>query len=89
MTDELKKTSVSDLIKTWIDMMRANTQHMIDENATQWHTSIGYNKAIENIEITITDKLQITILEVKVMVNYKKETKDVKEKKLFETKKKG
>ena len=45
MTDELRKMSVSDLIKTWIDMMRANTQHMIDENTTQWHTSIVYNKA--------------------------------------------
>ena len=88
MTEKLRKTSVSDLIKTWIDLMRANTQHMIDENATQWHTSIGYNKAIENIEITIADKLQITVLEVKVMLNYKKKNKGRKGEKLFKTKRK-
>ena len=88
MTKELQKKSVSDLIKTWINLMRANTQRMIDKNATQWHTSIGYNKAIENIEITIADKLQITVLEVKVMLNYKKKAKDVKDKKLVKTKRK-
>ena len=85
MTDEYHKTSVTDLVKMWIDMMRANTQHMIDENCAQWHTSIAYNKSIENLENTIAKKLEITVLEVKVMLNYKKKTKDVKEKKLFRT----
>ena len=85
MTEEFKKTSVTDLVKMWIDMMRANTQHMIDENCAQWHTSVGYNKCIENLENTIASKLDISVLEVKVMLNYKKKTKDIKEKKLFKT----
>ena len=88
MTEEYKKTSVTDLVKMWIDMMRANTQHMIDENCTQWHTSFAYNKSIENLENATANKLGITVLEVKVMLNYKKRTKDVKEKKLFRTKEK-
>ena len=88
MTDEYKKTSVTDLVKMWIDMMRANTQHMIDENCAQWHTSLGYNKSIENLENAIANKLEITVLEVKVMLNYKKKTKDIKEKRLFKTREK-
>ena len=30
--EELRKTSVADLIRTWIDLMRANTQHAVDKN---------------------------------------------------------
>ena len=48
----------------------------------------GYNKSIENLENAIAVKLDITVLEVKVMLNYKKKTKDVKEKRLFQTRKK-
>ena len=88
MTEEYKKTSVTDLVKMWIDMMRANTQHMIDENCTQCHTSLAYNKSIENLENAIANKLEITVLEVKVILNCKKKTKDVKERKLFRTKEK-
>ena len=88
MTKEYKKTSVTDLVKMWIDMMRANTQHMIDENCAQWHTSMGYNKSIENLENAIAVKLDITVLEVKIMLNYKKKTQDAKEKRLFQTRKK-
>ena len=81
MTEEYKKTSVTtNLVKMWIDMMCANTQHMIDENCGQWHTSLAYNKSIENLENAIANKLEITVLEVKVMLNYKKKMKDVKEK---------
>ena len=86
MSEEYKKTSVTDLVKMWIDMMRANTQHMIDENCAQWHTSLAYNKSIENLENAIANKLEITVLEVKFMLNYKKKTKDVEEKRLFRTK---
>ena len=86
MSEEFKKTSVTDLVKMWIDMMHANTQHMIDENCAQWHTSLAYNKSIENLENAIASKIEITVLEVKVMLNYKKKTKDVKEKRLFRTK---
>ena len=81
MSDEYKKTSVTDLVKMWIDMMRAITQHLIDENCTQWRTSLTYNKSIENIENAIAGKLKITVLEAKVMLNYKKKNtrREIKE----------
>ena len=63
--EELGKTSVADLINTWVDLMRANTEHNTDINATKWHSSLGYNKCIENIEIVISKKLEITLLETK------------------------
>ena len=84
--EKLQKTSVSDLIKVWIDMMRANTQHMLIEDATRWNSSLGYNKSIENIELVIYEKLQITSLESKIMLNSKKKVVYAKEKKLFKTK---
>ena len=43
--------------------MRANTEHTTDINASKWHSSLGYNKCIENIEIVISEKLEITLLE--------------------------
>ena len=86
MSDEYKKTSVTNLVKMWINMMRAITQHLIDENCTQWCTSLTYNKSIENIENAIADKLKITVIEAKVMLNYKRKTQDAKEKKLFKPK---
>ena len=85
--DELQKTSVSDLIKVWIDMMHAITQHTLIEDATRWNSSLGYNKSIENIELVIWEKLQITLLESKTMLNSKKKVVDAKEKKIFKTKK--
>ena len=50
-------------------------------------TSLDYNKSIENIELLISEKLQITLLESKIMLNSKKKVVDTKEKKLFKTKK--
>ena len=70
--EELHKTSVADLINTWVDLMRANTEHNTDINATKWHSFLGYNKCIENIEIVISEKLEITLLESKIMLNSKK-----------------
>ena len=35
--EELRKTSVADLIRTWIDLMRAKTQHVIDKNSSKCH----------------------------------------------------
>ena len=86
--DELRKTSISDLIKVWIDMIRANTQHTIDASATKWNSSLGYNRSIENIELVICEKLQITLLDSKVMLNSKKKAVDAKEKKLIKSRKK-
>ena len=84
--DELRKTSVADLIRVWIDMMRANTQHTLVPNSSKWNSSLGHNKSIENIELVICEKLQITLLESKIMLNSKKKVVDAKEKKILKTK---
>ena len=65
---------MSDLIKVWIDMMRANTQHTLIEDATRWNSSLGYNKSTENIELVICEKL-----EIKIMLNSKKKVVDGEE----------
>ena len=85
--EELRKTSVANLIRTWIDLMRANTQHVIDKNSSKWHSILGYNKSIENIELVICEKLEITLLEAKIMLNSKKKVVDAKEIKLFKWRK--
>ena len=85
--EELRKTSVADLINTWIDLMRANTEHTTDINTSKWHSSLGYNKCIENIEIVISEKLEITLLESKIMLNSKKKVNDAIEMKLFKSRK--
>ena len=85
--EELRKTSVADLIRTWLDLMRANTQHVIDKNSSKCHSSLGYNNSIENIELVICEKLEITLLEAKIMLNSKKKVVDAKETKLFKSRK--
>ena len=87
MMEELRKTSVTDLIKTWVYMMRANTQHTIDINASKWHSSLGYNKSIENIELVLCKKLEITLIEAKIMLNSKKKLVNTKESRLFKSRK--
>ena len=67
--------------------MRANTEHTTDINASKWHSSLGYNKCIENIEIVISEKLEITLLESKIMLNSKKKVNDAIEMKLFKSRK--
>ena len=84
--EELRKKSVADLINTWVDLMRANTEHTADINASKWHSSLGY-KYIENIEIVISEKLEITLLETKIMLNSKKKVNDAIEIKLFKSRK--
>ena len=83
MTSEFKSTSVTNLTKIWIDMMRPHTQHIIDDQCKEWRPSITFNKAIDNIEEAIAEKLNINLVETKVMLNYKKRTKDAKEKRYF------
>ena len=79
MNEELKKISVANLMKMWVDMMRPHTQHTIDDNCKQWNPSQTYNKCIENIESVISQKLEINLLETKVLLNYKKRMKDAKQ----------
>ena len=85
--DELRKTSVYNLINVWVDLTRPNTQHISDGNSTKWHSSLGYSKCIENVEIVISEKLEITLLEIKIMLNSKKKITDLTEAKLFKTRK--
>ena len=66
--DELRKTSTYDLINVWIDLARPTTQHISDGNSTKWHSSLGYNKCMENVEMVISEKLEITLLETKIML---------------------
>ena len=67
--------------------MRANTQHAVDKNCSKWHSSLGYNKAIENIELVICEKLETTLLEANTMLNSQKKVTDAKEGKLFKSRK--
>ena len=75
------------LINVWVDLTRPNTQHISDSNFTKWYSSLGYNKCIENVENVISKKLEITLLEVKIMLNSKKKITDLTEAKLFKTRK--
>ena len=83
----MNNESVTDLVKIWIDMMRPITQYLIDETSEQWPPTLSYHKSIENIENAIAEKLQITVVEVKVMLIFIKKTKDLKERKLFKKEK--
>ena len=85
--DELRKTSTYDLINVWIDLASPTTQHTSEGNSTKWHSSLGYNKCMENVEMVISEKLEITLLETKIMLNSKKKIVDLTEGKLFKTRK--
>ena len=52
--EELSKTSMYDLINVWIDLVRPTTQHISDGNSSKWHSSLGYNKCMENVEMVIS-----------------------------------
>ena len=86
MNEEFIKTNMPDLTKLSQDMMHVHTQHEIGKTCKLYHVSATYNKCIEQIEKCISQKLEITLLEVKLMLNYKKKIKDAKEKKLFQKK---
>ena len=64
-------------------MMRSITQHINDESCDQWHPTLSYCKIITDIEKTISEKVQINIIEVIIMLFNKKKIKDLKERKLF------
>ena len=79
----MNNSSVTDLSKIWLDMMRLITQHINDENCDQWHPTLSYSKIISDIEKTNSEKVQINIIEVIIMLFNKKKIKDLKERKLF------
>ena len=83
MTSELKITVVPNLIQTWLDLMRPLTHNLIDDQCKEMESTASYKRAIENVEKSIAEKLNITLSESKVMLNYKKRTEDAKEKRYF------
>ena len=64
----LTEESVTNLISLWLDMSRPRNQHTVDPKSVKWNSSIGYNVVNENIEIIISDKLNITMQECKIML---------------------
>ena len=81
--DKIREISIKDLISIWVDMSRANNQHTLD-GSTKWNSSVRNNILIENIEFVLSDKLQITLLECKIILDSKKKVIDAKEKKLLQ-----
>ena len=83
MTSELKITVVPNLIQTCLDLMRPLTHNLVDDQCKEMEATVTYKRAIENVEKSIAEKLNITLSESKVMLNYKKRTEDAKEKRYF------
>ena len=59
------------------------THNLVDDQCKEMETTANYKRAIENVEKSIAEKLNITLGESKVMLNYKKRTEDAKEKRYF------
>ena len=55
--------------------MRPMTHNLIDDQRREIETTSTYKKAIENVEKSIAEKLNISLPEAKVMLNYKKNQK--------------
>ena len=82
----MNDNSVTYLVKIWLDMMRPITHHLVDENSEQWSPSLGYCDTIRNIEKAIKEKLEISIVEVIVILLNKKKIQDLKERNLLKKK---
>ena len=78
----LTEESVTNLISLWLDMSRPRNQHTVDPKSVKWNSSVDYNVVNEKIEVIISDKLNITMQECKIMLYSKKKVIDAKEKKL-------
>ena len=53
--EELRKTSVTDLINTWIDLMRANTEH----NSCAF--KLGFLQSICKASLTFKSNLELAL----------------------------
>ena len=65
--EEFCKTNCTDLINLWIDVNQPKTQWTVEGRPGEWNASVNYNKCVENIEIAIQKKLNISLLEVKII----------------------
>ena len=70
--EELSKTSTVHLIGLWIDLNRPQTQWSVEGRPGEWQLSVGYKSCRENIEAAISKKLQLTLLETRILLNCKK-----------------
>ena len=84
----MDRNSVSELIKIWLDMMRPVTQHLVDESCVCWHPTLVYYNSIAKIEFIISQKLEISAPEAKIMLLNKKKMKDSKEEETIKKRKK-
>ena len=85
--EELSKTSTVHLIGLWIDLNRPQTQWSVEGRPGEWQLSVGYKSCRENIEATISKKLQLTLLETRILLNCKKTCQDAQENSFFNPKK--
>ena len=63
--------------------MRPMTHNLIDDQCREIETTSTYKKAIENVEKSIAEKLNISLPEAKVMLNYNKKIRRRERKALF------
>ena len=68
---EFRKTSVTDLINLWIDISRPQTQWRSEGREGDWNASKSYNDCLEKLEATISKKLNVSVLEVRIILNCK------------------
>ena len=85
--EEFSKTPAVHLIGLWIDLNRPQTQWTSEVRPGEWTPTDAYKETIKKIEITIVKKLQLTLLETRIVLNCKKTCQDAQEAALFNSKK--
>ena len=85
--EEFSKMPAVHLIGLWIDLNRPQTQWSVEGRPGEWQLSAGYKSCIENIEAAISKKLQLTLLETRILLNCKKTCQDTQENSFFNPKK--
>ena len=85
--EEFAKTSCIDLITLWLNVMRPQTQWSVEGRPGKWNASQLYTECIEKIESSIAKKLNVTLLETRIILNCKKTCQNAYEASLFNQKK--
>ena len=86
--EEFAKTPAVHLISLWKDLNRSQTQWSVEGRPGEWEPTGAYKSCIESIEVAIRKKLQITLLETRILLKCKKTCQDAQENSFFNTKKK-
>ena len=86
MEDFTRLTSTH-LIALWIDLNRPKTQWSTEGRPGQWEPCENYQRLIAEIESTLCKKLQLSVLEIRTILAYKKACQDQQEMLLFQKKK--